>query len=66
MNGYNLQAALGILKIDDHRGSLRYVLMTRSRQSGGVTERVAAIFQSDEAITFGGIEPFDRALHGSL
>ncbi len=64
MDRDDLEPPRGILEIANHGCPLRNIRRPLRSQSGSMTKRVAAVFQCDEAVTLGGIEPFDRALHG--
>jgi hypothetical protein len=63
VNRDDLQSARRILKIAYDRRALGQILLPMRNQGRRMAERIAAIVQRDEAIAFGGIEPFNRALH---
>ena len=56
-----LKAALAVSEIADDGCARLHIAVSRRLQGAGVTEGVAAIVQSDEAVTLCGVEP----LHGS-
>jgi len=66
MHGNDLKPARRFLQIADDRCALRQIWCAECGQRGGVTECIAAVFKRDETVSFGRVEPLDRALHRSL
>src|SRR5579872_415969 len=63
---HDLQTTRRILQIADDRRALRQVRVACRLQCGSVAECIAATFKRDEAISFGRVEPLDRALYRCL
>ena len=66
MNRDNLHPTRAVSQVADNRRAWLHVAVTARLQGAGVTEGVAAIVESDEAVPFGGVKPLYFSLRRGL